>query len=343
MTEWTEEHQSDQPTRVFEPLEYLPRLVSGVQPAAQMHLGHYFGALKQHIELQHEYPGQIFICVADYHALTVKRAPGELRTNTIETATTYLALGLDVHKCVLYRQSDVPLALELFWILACAAPISELTRVPTFKDADETNSTKSAGLLTYPVLMAADILGLRATHVPVGADQTINLERVRDLAADMRGTYGPILPLPQMLHGPQRRIPGVDGRKMSGTNRNIIGLFDEFPELRPRVMSIRTSSAGAREPKDPDYCIVFYLYSLVAAPADVAVMRDRYLGGRVTYAEAKRALVSAIQEYFEPSWTRYRQLKKRPDFVWDVLREGLRAASFEVELTVDAVRHAIGL
>lgn len=327
--------------RSFEPLEYLPRLVSGVQPSAQLHIGHYFGALKQHIELQHEYPGQIFICIADYHALTVRRVPGELRANTTETATSYLALGLDAYKCVLYRQSDVPLALELYWILSCLAPVGEMMRVPTFRDAD--TRAKSAGLLTYPVLMAADILGLRATHVPVGADQAINLERVRALAADIRAMYGPILPLPKMLHGPQQKIPGVDGRKMSATHDNIIGLFDEFPELRTRVMSIRTSSAGARDSKDPERCIVFYLYSLVAAPADVEIMRDRYLSGGVSYAEAKRALISAIQEYFESSWTRYRDLKKRPDFVWDILRDGLRAASFEVELTVDAVRHAIGL
>lgn len=341
MIDWNEETRPQVTAPSFEPLEYLPRLVSGAQPSAQVHLGHYFGALKQHIELQHEYPGQIFICIADYHALTVRRAPGELRTNTIETAATYLALGLDAHKCVMYRQSDVPIALELYWILSCTAPVGELMRVPTFKDAD--SRAKSVGLLTYPVLMAADILGLRATHVPVGADQAINLERVRALAADMRAMHGPILPFPKLLHGPQKKIPGIDGRKMNATHNNIIGLFDEFPELRARVMSIRTSSAGARDPKDPERCIVFYLYSLVAARTDIETMRERYLSGSVSYAEAKRALISAIQEYFEPSWTRYRELRKRPDFVWDVLREGLRAASFEVELTVDAVRHAIGL
>jgi tryptophanyl-tRNA synthetase len=340
MLEQNEEERAAS-ARGVEPLEYLPRLVSGAQPSTQIHLGHYFGALKQHIQLQHEYPGQIFICIADYHALTVRRAPGELRTNTTETATSYLALGLDAYKCVLYRQSDVPLALELYWILSCLAPTGELSRVPTFKEAD--TRAKSAGLLTYPVLMAADILGLRATHVPVGADQTINLERVRALAEDFRTLHGPMLPLPRMLHGPQRKIPGIDGRKMSATHDNIIALFDEFPELRTRVMSIRTSPAGARDPKDPEKCIVFYLYSLVAPAADVELMRDRYVSGGISYVDAKRALISAIQEYFEPSWTRYRELKKQSDFVWDILRDGMRAASLEVELTVDAVRNAIGL
>jgi tryptophanyl-tRNA synthetase len=324
-------------------INYLPRVASGVQPAPMIHLGHYFGAIKQHIELQHEYPGQTFISIADYHSLTRPRISTSLRDNTIELATAYLALGLDPNKAILYRQSDVPQALELFWLLCCLAPVSELSRVPTFKSPEE-GSNGSIGLLSYPILMAADILGLRATYVPVGSDQAINIERVRDVAQSFNRAFkADFLPIPQIMISPNAKVRGTDGRKMMNVYGNAIGLFEQFYTLNRKVMSIKTDSRGRHEPKDPDVCNVFHLYSLVASPDKVEELRQRYVAGAVDYSDAKRALTQVIQECFATASEEYYKLKKSPDYVADVLREGFRQAAEEVEITLEAARLAVGL
>jgi tryptophanyl-tRNA synthetase len=321
------------------PIEYLPRLVSGVQPSSLIHLGHYFGALRRHIDLQHEYPGQMFVSIADYHALTRSPELPDLRAETVELATVYLALGVNVHKCILYRQSDVPQTFELYWILACLTSVSELVRLPPIRDAADA----SAGLLTYPVLMAADVLGLRGTHVPVGSDQVFNLERVREMARRFSKRYGPLLPCPQIMTTETQVIPGVDGAKMSAKTGNAIGIFERFPSLQQRVRRIKTDSRGAREPKDPSTCIVFRLYELVTTSTQINEMRDAYVRGTISYSEAKEKLIYAIQNYFAPLAERYETLKRRPDDVMDVLRYGLSAAAAEAEITIDAVRQRVGI
>jgi len=321
------------------PMDYLPRLVSGVQPSSMIHIGHYFGALRRHIDLQHEYPGQMFVCIADYHAMTRSPELTDLRSETIELATVYLALGIDVHKCVLYRQSDVPQTFELYWILACLTSVPELARLPPIRDSKEV----SAGLLTYPVLMAADVLGLRGTHVPVGSDQVFNLERVRELARRFTKRYGALLPCPRIMTSDADVVRGTDGDKMSAKLNNAIGIFEMFPSLQQKVKGIKTDSRGAHEPKDFRTCIVFRLYSLVAAEDQVNEMREAYTRGTISYAEAKQRLIYAIQNYFAPMSERYEYFKKRPHDVMDVLRDGLVAATEEAEITIDAVRQRIGI
>jgi len=331
---------------VTETVLYPPRVLSGVQPTAGVHLGHYFGALRQHIQLHHRYPGQTFILIADYHLLTRQRDPAAIRTNTIELATTYLALGLDPLKATLFRQSDVPQCTELAWILSCLTPNGELRRVPSYKAMieNENASSDTLGLLSYPVLMAADIFSVRATIIPVGKDQKPNVEAVRDIARRFNNAYSTdYLPLPEIRLTENHSVPGIDGRKMSTAYDNHILLFERFDQLKEKIKRIPTASVGRYEPKSPDSCNVMALYRLVAEPARLASLQRRYLEGSVDFVDAKRELVLAIQEYFAPYLDRYSDLKRRPDFVADVLREGFREASEQAHETLDEVRRIVGL
>ena len=324
------------------PSPYLPRVLSGIQPAKSVHLGHYCGALKQHIDLQHEYPGESFFVIADYHALTRTRDPAAIQDATLELATVYLALGLDPNKAILFRQSDVPQTFELYWVFSCFCSASELLRNPTW-EAPEHKQSQNAGLLTYSVLMAADILAMRATIVPVGEDQRINVEHVRNIVSRFNQAYETnLLPVPTVRLGAPFRIPGTDGRKMSHTNNNTILPFAPFRELQRTVLAIKSDSTPRFAPKDPDKCIVFGLYAHVASEEKVRRMREEY-GRGIDYAEAKRQLMFEIVEYFADATERYSKLKQDPDFVRDVLREGFRLAAQQTELTVDAVRQILGL
>jgi tryptophanyl-tRNA synthetase len=323
---------------------FLPRVLSGFQPTAAVHLGHFFGALKQHIDLHHEYPGQAFFLIADYHALTRGQDANLLRTWTIELGTTCLALGLDPNKAVLYRQSDVPECCELAWILACHTSTHELMRVPTYKAALAGSKPQCGGLLYYPLLMAADIFCVRATVVPVGADQRPNVEMARDIARRLNAAYKmDLLPVPEVRVSGFPTVPGIDGRKMSHAYDNCIALFERFDQLQEKVSLIKTDSKGKFEPKDPDTCNVFQLYSLVASAERTASMRRRYQEGSIGYQDAKRELMLTIQEYFGPFQERYHQLRRDPDFVADVLREGFRQAKEEAHATLDQIRGLAGL
>lgn len=322
---------------------YPPRVVSGIQPSSEVHLGHYFGAMRQHLGFQHEYPGESFCLIADYHVLTRNGDPRLIREHTIGLATAYLALGLDPNKAVLYRQSDVPQALELFWILSCYANDSELRQLPTYKEA-AADTSRTIGLLTYPVLMAADVLGLRATAMPVGKDQDASIERLRDIARRYNHVHGvPFFPVPTPRYSDSPRVLGTDGEKMHSAYKNTIRVFDTFPNLNRAIHSIRTSSAGRRDGKDPATCTIFHLYSLVARSEEVEMMRGLYRAGEIGYDDAKRKLVGALQEYFAEASDRHEDLRARPSFVEDVLREGYRAAAEQIDITVDHVRQMVGL
>lgn len=322
---------------------YQPRVLSGIQPSETFHLGHYFGAVRQHIALQHEYPGEAFFVVADYHSLTRSNDKEWLRNATLELVSAYLALGLDTNKAFLYRQSDVPQTLELYWILSCFSPVKELLRNPTFL-APEYRESRSAGLLTYPVLMAADILGLRATIVPVGYDQSINIEKVRDIATRFNGFFKTdLFPIPNIRLAATAKVLGADGRKMNSLYKNTINPFVSYNALRNQVASIKTDSTPRSAPKDFSKCTVFHLYSLVATAEKVELMRERYEKGSIDYAEAKQELTSAIAMYFGEAADKYHKIKAQPDLVFDILREGFRLAAEQTEITVDAVRQMTGL
>ena len=325
-------------------VSYPPRIVSGIRPTLQAHLGHYFGALQHHIELHHRYPGQSFFVIADYHAMTSPTSPEEIHQGVLEVVATYLALGLDPQKAAVYRQSDVPEATELFWILSCYARLAELDRVPTVRALGDQRGSGSLSQYAYPVLMAADILGTRATIVPVGEDQQSYVELTRELARRInRDCRRPLFPEPRLVLTTAASVPGLDGGKMNHRDRNVIGLFEKYGSLKTKIAAIRTDSKKAGEPKDSATCTVFKLYSLVAPPADVAVMKDAYDKGTIGYDQAKKQLLMSIQDRFAQYEERYSDLKKDPDMLEDVLREGFSEARAVMRETLGELRPHIGI
>jgi tryptophanyl-tRNA synthetase len=327
---------------------YAPRIMSGIQPVDQLHFGHYFGGMQYHVHLHHEYPGDCFFAIADYHSLMRGFSPERIKKGTLELATVYLAFGLDPNKACLYRQSDVPEIMELYWFLSCSTSLSLLMSNPAYKQGMQSlskpeDNPNSAGLLTYPVLMAADILGIRANIVPVGHDQEADLDRVRDIASAFnKAVDHEIFPVPEMISVNANDIPGTDGRKMLAKNNNILPLFAPYEDLRNRVRSIQTEPKEVGEKKDSSHCTVFQLYSLVAPPLRVKEMKSLYDEG-ISYEDAKDRLIVEIQEFFQKFEERYHLLKDDPDYVTDVLRAGFDLVCDEAQETLDDVRTFIGL
>jgi tryptophanyl-tRNA synthetase len=328
----------------LEPL-FPARVVSGVQPSVGgIHLGNYFGAVAKHVQLQHEYPGDVFYLIADYHALTTERRADRLRESTWTVALDYLAAGLDPALSTLYRQSDVPQVCEVMWILACATRKARLDKAHAYRVATERGDLPSIGLFLYPALMAADILALRGTDIPVGLDQQQHLEISRDIARAFNGVWGPLFPPPYLRPTHAPTVPGIDGQKMSKTYDNVLPVFWDDPEwLESRVMHIVTTTVAVGDAVDPEESTVFRLYSLVAAPDAVAEMRAGLAGGRLGFAEAKQRLLSALVAHFEPMHERRRSLSEDSGYVEDVLRAGARRVREETEATLDSVRESVGL
>jgi tryptophanyl-tRNA synthetase len=317
------------------------RFLSGVQPSGKLHLGNYFGAVKQHIALQTE--GQCFYFLADYHALTTIQDPGQLRENSRDAALDYLALGLDPAKAVFFRQSDVPEVTELTWILATVTNMGLLERAVSYKEKTQKGLEASVGLFTYPVLMAADILLYRSHFVPVGKDQVQHIEIAADIAGKFNRTYGEIFPIPTFRLDVGAKVPGVDGQKMSKSYGNTIDIFAEGKPLKKAVMSIVTDSKPVADPKDPETCTVFALYSLVANEEEKTALAARYRAGGMGYGEAKTALLEKLDGYFGPFRERRKQLARNVDAVEDVLRDGARRARAEAQQTLALVREAVGM
>lgn len=323
-----------------------PVVVSGIQPSGRLHLGNYFGAIRQHIELHRKHEAHFFI--VNYHALTSVTDPESLRENTLDVALDYLALGFDPDEANLFVQSDVPEVTELAWILYNLTPVSRLEKGVSYKEKIDQGLTPNAGLFNYPVLQAADILIYEGSLVPVGADQKQHIEITRDLARRFNHTYGPVdeplLPVPEpMIMDEVSVVPGVDGRKMSKSYHNTIGIFDEGDELEQKVMSIVTDSTPLDEPKDPDDCNVFALIRLVADDEDRERIAEAYREGGYGYGHAKKELLSQLEDYFGEARERRRELEKRPDFVRDVLRQGARDAREKARHTMERVRERVGL
>jgi tryptophanyl-tRNA synthetase len=328
----------------LEPL-FPARVVSGVQPSGGgMHLGNYFGAVREHTRLQYEYPGDAFYLIADYHALTTQRDAEALLASTSSIAVDYLALGLDPTISTLYRQSDVPQVCELMWILACATRKSRLDQAHAYRAATDKGELPSVGLFLYPELMAADILALRGTDVPVGNDQQQHLEIARDVARAFNQRWAAVFPTPSLRDTLAPMLPGVDGQKMSKSYGNVLPVFwSDEEDFEARVMHIVTDSAALGEPINPERSPVFALYRLVAAPGNVEEMREGLACGRLGYREAKRMLLQALHSYFSPYRERRRELEADGSLVEEVLRAGALRAREEAEATLDAVRDAVGL
>jgi tryptophanyl-tRNA synthetase len=317
------------------------RILSGVQPSGKLHLGNYFGAIKQHIALQDEAP--CFYFIADYHALTTISDAEAMRANTRDVALDYLALGLDPKKAVFYRQSDVPEVTELTWILSTVTNMGLLERAVSYKEKVDKGIEASVGLFLYPVLMAADILIVRSHLVPVGKDQVQHLEMTADIAGKFNRAYREVFPIPTYRLDKESKIPGIDGQKMSKSYGNTVEIFAEGNALKKPIMSIVTDSKTVEDPKDPATCTVFALYSLFATDEEKAALAERYRAGGMGYGEAKKMLLAKTDAYFAPARERRKQLAKDPAYVEDVLREGAKRARAEARATMAMVREAVGM
>ena len=318
------------------------RYLSGIQPSGTLHLGNYFGAIKQHLEWQ--VAGDSFYFIANYHALTTIHDGDRLQELTFDVAATYLACGLDPETSVLFRHSDVPEVTELTWLLLCVTPMGLLERAVAYKDKVTRGLAASAGLFAYPGLMAADILAYRSTHVPVGQDQRQHVEIARDMARYFNRAFDDevfVLPEVQLNEAPV--VPGVDGQKMSKSYDNTIPLFAEGKPLEKRVMSIKTDSTPLEDPKDPSTCTVFQLYSLFANEQERLAMAERYRAGGLGYGEVKKELLGKIDETFADARDRRRQLEGDRDFVEDVLRAGAAKARAIAREITDGARAACGV
>ncbi|MGH7172147.1 MAG: tryptophan--tRNA ligase [Gemmataceae bacterium] len=332
------------------------RILSGVQPSGKLHLGNYFGAIRQHIALQDE--AECFYFIADYHALTTideatrrrlgrdKIEPDDradtLCENTRDVALDYLALGLDPNKAAFFRQSDVPEVNELAWIFSTVTNMGLLERAVSYKEKVERGLDASVGLFYYPMLMAADILIYRSHLVPVGKDQVQHVEMTRDIAEKFNRAYGEIFPIPDHRLDKESKVPGLDGQKMSKSYNNTIDLFAEGKPLQKTVMSIVTDSTPVEAPKDPDRCNVFALYSLFATEEEKASLAARYRAGGMGYGDAKKMLLEKINSYFAPARERRKQLAANPDQVEAILQRGAQRARAEARQTMALVRQAVG-
>lgn len=317
------------------------RFLSGVQPSGKLHLGNYFGALRQHIALQDE--GEAFYFIANYHAMTTVNDREFLERQTMDVALDYLALGLDPKKAVFFRQSDVPEVAELAWVLSAVTAKGLLDRATSYKDKVQRGISASVGLYYYPMLMAADILIYRSHIVPVGEDQIQHIEMTRDMAQAFNNTYGEVFPLPKPRLDVGAKVPGVDGQKMSKSYDNTIEIFQEGKALKKRVMSIVTDSTPLEEPKDPEVCNVFAIYKLFSTELEQEELAAKYRASGFGYGNAKQLLHEKIDEMFAPYREERRRLENDPAYVESVLAAGGARARAEAQATMKLVREASGL
>lgn len=323
-----------------------PVVVSGIQPSGRLHLGNYFGAIRQHIDLHARHEAYYFI--VNYHAMTSVDDPEELRDHTFDVALDYLALGFDPEEAALFVQSDVPEVTELMWFFLNLLPTSRLEKGVAYKEKVNAGLTPNAGLFTYPVLQAADILAYGGSLVPVGADQKQNIEIARDLARRFNQRYcpdeEPLFPIPEPhILDDVAVVPGIDGQKMSKSYGNTIGIFDEGDELKKKVMSIVTDSKPLDAPKDPERCNVFSLIKLFADDAQRKQIAQQYRDGGYGYGHAKQDLLALIQDFFADARDKRKELEARPDYVRDVLRHGASRARDRVEPLMEQIRSLTGL
>ena len=324
------------------------RVLSGLQPSGQLHLGNYAGAIRQFVQLQDTH--EMYVFVASYHALTSGRDPEQLRAQTRQVAVDYLAFGLDPEKAHLYLQQDVPAVTELCWLLACVCPKHLMDKATSYKDKTAKGLPASVGLYTYPILQAADILSVDPDLVPVGEDQRQHIEITRDLAAKFNHYFGseddPVFRLPQaLIREGSGVLPGVDGQKMSKSYGNTIDPFMDEKPLRKRIMKIVTDSKGVDEAKDPDACTVFQIFAGLVGKDDprTAELAGRYRQPGMGYGHAKQALFELILDEFAQARSKRTELMADPGWIDQVLKAGAEAANTKVSQVVSRARRAAGL
>lgn len=321
----------------------MARILTGIQATGRPHLGNILGAILPAIKAAGQSNDESFLFIADLHSLTLIKDAQELRENTYAVAKTWLAMGLDTSRTVFYRQSDVPQTTELAWYLDCFFPYQRLQLAHAFKDKADRLSDVNAGLFNYPILMAADILLYDANLVPVGKDQNQHLEFTRDVAERFNHKMGETFVLPEGLTQQDVMIiPGTDGNKMSKSRNNYIDIFVPEKELKKVIGSIVTDSTPLEEPKNPDTCNVFKLYSLLGTPEQTEEIREKYLAGGFGYGHAKKALLELILERFATERERYQYYTDHLDEVEQKLLEGAEKAAEVAEVRLADVRKKLG-
>ena len=318
------------------------RVLSGIQPSGRLHIGNFFGAMRQHLRLQAEH--SCFYFIADYHALTSNPSPADVAQHTLGVAMDYIALGLDTEKTVFWRQSDVPEVTELTWLLSCVTPMGLLQRCTSYKDKVAEGISPNHGLFAYPVLQAADILIYKSDLVPVGADQKQHIEITRDIAIRFNKVYGDILTIPEeYIIESVAVVPGIDGRKMSKSYGNTIEIFEPEGNVEKKIMKIITDSTPVEQPKNPDDCSVFALLKLVASPQELRQWEDKYRSGGMGYSQTKKRLAELIIDYFKPFRQKRTELENNVDYVKQVLADGAERAKAVAAETLAEVRKAVGI
>src|SRR5262249_15146980 len=301
------------------------RVLSGIQPTGAPHWGNYFGAILQYIDLQNE--EQSFYFIANLHALTTVREPQRLQQYTYDVALDLLALGLNPERAVLFVQSDVPEVSELCWLLMTGAPMGLLERCHAYKDKKAKGLAADAGLFTYPVLMAADILAYDSDTVPVGEDQMQHIEVCRDLAGSFNHQFGQTFVMPKgKILEHSAKVPGIDGEKMSKSYNNTLEIFEDPKAQRKKIMRIVTDSRPMEEPKEPESDHLLQLYSLVATPEERDAMAATYRRGGFGYGEVKKALADAAERFFAEPRARRAELAAHPERVREILAHGAATA-----------------
>lgn len=318
------------------------RLLSGVKPTNRPHLGNYFGAMRQFVDLQDKY--KTFIMIADYHALNIIKEKDQMSQNILDIALDYLAIGLDPKKVIIFKQSDVSAHAELTWIFDTLVPMPFLMRAHAYKDALAKDKEISVGTFNYPVLMAADILLYDTDIVPVGQDQKQHVEYARDIALKYNNQFGDIFKLPEpFIVKDLGVIPGTDGQKMSKSYKNTIPLFGTDEEIKKAVMGIITDSKEADEPKDPEACNIFALHKLFLNKEKQDALRQRYLNGSISYKESKEMLLSEIIKFIEPMRQRRLKLAQNINKVKKILKNGAKKAEAIANKKMDQVKESVGL
>lgn len=321
----------------------MARILTGIQSTGTPHLGNILGAIVPAIQMAQQPENDSFLFIADMHSLTQIKNGEELRQNTYATAAAWLAFGLDIEKTVFYRQSDVPQVTELAWYLTCFFPYQRLTLAHSFKDKADRLQDVNAGIFTYPMLMAADILLYDAEIVPVGKDQLQHLEMTRDVASRFHNQLGETFVLPQAkVQENTMYVPGTDGEKMSKSRNNLINIFQPDKKLRKQVMGIVTDSTPMEEPKDPNNDNVFALYKILASQEQIEEMSANYLAGNYGYGHAKQALHEVILDKFEEPREKFDYYMNHLNEVNEALAIGAEKAKKVADVVLARVREKVG-
>lgn len=318
------------------------RILSGIQPSGQLHIGNYFGMMRSMIDSMDS--SELYAFIVDLHALTSVQDRERLSRGTLEAATDFLALGLDPSRCLFWVQSDVPEVTELAWVLSTLTPMGLLERCHSYKDKVAKGIVPSHGLFAYPVLMAADILLFQAERVPVGKDQKQHLEVARDIAIKFNNTFGETFVVPEpVIDDNLATIPGLDGQKMSKSYGNTIPIFATEKELKKKVMAIVTDATPVEAVKDPEKCNLFSLFKLFAPADRLAEVHSLYVNGGAMYGKIKLELLELLWEYFREAREKRDRLMADPAQVRAILQQGAVRAREKAAVTLDLVRDRVGL